>query len=46
VFDLLDDAAQTVDINWWRPGGTAWFTTAAAPSGGTCHRLVGLMPAH
>ncbi len=26
VFDLLDDETQTVDINWWRPGGTAWFT--------------------
>jgi hypothetical protein len=26
VFDLLDDPDQRVDINWWRPGGTAWFT--------------------
>jgi Ankyrin repeats (many copies) len=26
VFDLLDDPEQDVDINWWRPGGTAWFT--------------------
>ena len=26
VFDLLDDPTQPVDINWWRPGGTAWFT--------------------
>jgi len=26
VFNLLDDETQTVDINWWRPGGTAWFT--------------------
>jgi Ankyrin repeats (many copies) len=26
VFDLLDDPGQRVDINWWRPGGTAWFT--------------------
>ena len=24
VFDLLDD--PHVDINWWRPGGPAWFT--------------------
>ena len=23
---LLDDPSQPVDINWWRPGGTAWFT--------------------
>jgi hypothetical protein len=26
VFDLLDDPEQLVDINWWRPGGAAWFT--------------------
>ncbi len=26
VFDLLDDVEQHVDINWWRPGGTKWFT--------------------
>lgn len=26
VFSLLDDETQQVDINWWRPGGTAWFT--------------------
>jgi len=26
VFSLLDDPRQPVDINWWRPGGTAWFT--------------------
>ena len=26
VFRLLDDPGQPVDINWWRPGGTAWFT--------------------
>jgi len=26
VFDLLDDPASGVDINWWRPGGPAWFT--------------------
>jgi hypothetical protein len=26
VFDLLDDPNQRVDINWWRPGGPAWFT--------------------
>jgi hypothetical protein len=26
VFDLLDDPDQRVDINWWRPGGPAWFT--------------------
>jgi hypothetical protein len=26
VFDLLDDPDQLVDINWWRPGGPAWFT--------------------
>jgi hypothetical protein len=26
VFDLLDDPSQRVDINWWRPGGPAWFT--------------------
>ncbi|MCV6967735.1 ankyrin repeat domain-containing protein [Mycobacterium intermedium] len=26
VFDLLDDPDELVDINWWRPGGTAWFT--------------------
>ena len=26
VFRLLDDPSQPVDINWWRPGGTAWFT--------------------
>jgi Ankyrin repeats (many copies) len=25
VFGLLDDPAEQVDINWWRPGGTAWF---------------------
>jgi hypothetical protein len=26
VFDLLDDPERRVDINWWRPGGPAWFT--------------------
>lgn len=26
VFDLLDDVELHVDINWWRPGGTTWFT--------------------
>jgi hypothetical protein len=26
VFDLLDNPDQLVDINWWRPGGPAWFT--------------------
>ena len=26
VFTLLDDPGQPVDINWWRPGGTACFT--------------------
>jgi hypothetical protein len=26
VFSLLDDAGDKVDINWWRPNGTAWFT--------------------
>ena len=26
VFELLDDPREPVDINWWRPGGTAWFT--------------------
>jgi hypothetical protein len=26
VFDLLDDPTKQVDLNWWRPGGTAWFT--------------------
>jgi len=26
VFGLLDDPEQRVDVNWWRPGGTAWFT--------------------
>src|SRR3978361_933169 len=26
VFDLLDDPDEDVDINWWRPGGKAWFT--------------------
>lgn len=26
VFDLLDDPHNGVNINWWRPGGPAWFT--------------------
>lgn len=26
VFELLDDPDQCVNINWWRPGGPAWFT--------------------
>ena len=26
VFELLDDPTERVDVNWWRPGGTAWFT--------------------
>ena len=26
VFELLDDPTDRVDVNWWRPGGTAWFT--------------------
>jgi hypothetical protein len=26
VFSLLDDPSVPVDINWWRPGGTAWFS--------------------
>ena len=23
VFELLDDPSERVDVNWWRPGGTA-----------------------
>nr|WP_245233846.1 ankyrin repeat domain-containing protein [Mycobacterium sp. PS03-16] len=26
VFALLDDPSRSADINWWRPGGKAWFT--------------------
>src|SRR5260370_7933393 len=26
VFELLDDPTERVDVNWWRPGGSAWFT--------------------
>lgn len=26
VFRLLDHKADSLEINWWRPGGTAWFT--------------------
>ncbi|MDV3135722.1 ankyrin repeat domain-containing protein [Mycobacterium sp. 29Ha] len=26
VLNMLDDPALPIDINWWRPGGTAWFT--------------------
>jgi hypothetical protein len=26
MFDLFDDSEQHLDINWWRPGGSAWFT--------------------
>ncbi|KUI09923.1 hypothetical protein AU190_05790 [Mycolicibacterium acapulense] len=26
VFEMLDDPRQPVDVNWWRPDGTAWFT--------------------
>ncbi|WP_328518100.1 ADP-ribosylglycohydrolase family protein [Mycolicibacterium arseniciresistens] len=26
VFAMLDNPEQPVDINWWRPGGKAWFT--------------------
>ena len=26
VFRLLDHKADLLEINWWRPGGTAWFT--------------------
>jgi hypothetical protein len=26
VFDLLDDPHDGVNINWWRPGGPAWYT--------------------
>jgi hypothetical protein len=26
VFELLNDPGRPVDVNWWRPGGTAWFT--------------------
>jgi len=26
VLHMLDDPTQHVDVNWWRPGGTAWFT--------------------
>ena len=26
VFDLLDNPEKIVEINWWRPGGPAWFT--------------------
>jgi len=26
VFRLLDQKADLLEINWWRPGGTAWFT--------------------
>ena len=25
-FELFDDPTERVDVNWWRPGGTAWFT--------------------
>src|SRR5262245_41665077 len=26
VFAMLDDPSIPADINWWRPGGTAWFS--------------------
>ena len=26
VLLMLNDPTQQIDINWWRPGGTAWFT--------------------
>lgn len=26
VFRLLDRKADLLEINWWRPGGSAWFT--------------------
>lgn len=26
VLNMLDDPSQQARINWWRPGGTAWFT--------------------
>jgi hypothetical protein len=26
VLDLIDDPNECVNINWWRPGGPAWFT--------------------
>lgn len=26
VLQMLNDPTLEVDINWWRPGGTAWFT--------------------
>lgn len=26
VLQMLNDPTQQVDINWWRPGGSAWFT--------------------
>ena len=26
VFEMLDDPSEQVDVNSWRPGGSAWFT--------------------
>jgi ADP-ribosylglycohydrolase len=26
VFAMLDDDGTPVDVNWWRPDGSAWFT--------------------
>lgn len=26
VLQILNNPTQQVDINWWRPGGSAWFT--------------------
>lgn len=26
VLQMLNDPTQEIDVNWWRPGGTAWFT--------------------
>lgn len=26
VLQMLNDPTQQIDVNWWRPGGTAWFT--------------------
>jgi Ankyrin repeats (many copies) len=26
VFEMLDDPTERVDVNSWRPGGSAWFT--------------------
>ena len=26
VLTMLNDPTSPIDVNWWRPGGTAWFT--------------------